>query len=552
MQLIVGHTTDQSARIWVRGDPRNPRLTVEIEALGCAEGCADKFTKEIEVGPKGDYTGVADFDELEADKPYVVRVSSAMTRDRLEGRLQTFSAQGAAAPLRFLHGSCNLPTARLAALGSMAVALLGSAATENALDLPWSEWERHRIPRCLERLLSRPAVRDRLLRPLRWASRLPRLVVGLTRFAQPMRQRLPSPFKQILACVTGEDQAARPAFMIHCGDQIYFDVDYPNRRGEQEDYWRNYRQAWFEDEDTAEVLRSLPHYMILDDHEIVDGFGTYPSCKSKRLREPALAAYHHYVASRQPPHGEGLHYSFEHGNTGFFVLDTRTERSAAAGEMIGDKQLEALDAWLSRSFDVRFIVSSVPFIAELRPPGLDAKGERHGDERADKWSGPLWRSQRERIIAMIYEHEVERLVFLVGDMHCTYHVRMQIGDPLQRFTVHELAGGPLNQISFATRDQFYERYSSTFKTVVIENGKTKEVCLPWTCTLEAFHGSAASVLDVSVVPGSKEAPPEVNWKALRTHPAPRTRSVSSNVPRPDDPHELCGRILFHRPPLRPK
>ena len=153
MQLIVGHTTDQSARIWVRGDPRNPRLTVEIEALGCAEGCADKFTKEIEVGPKGDYTGVADFDELEADKPYVVRVSSAMTRDRLEGRLQTFSAQGAAAPLRFLHGSCNLPTARLAALGSMAVALLGSAATENALDLPWSEWERHRIPRCLTGLL---------------------------------------------------------------------------------------------------------------------------------------------------------------------------------------------------------------------------------------------------------------------------------------------------------------------------------------------------------------------------------------------------------------
>lgn len=562
MQLIIGHTTDKSSWIWVRGDRRNRLLRVELEALDCTESGRAKPAKKVKpimvkVASKNDYTAVARFDsgfqhsksyELQPSTSYKVVLQSVRGSQKVEGQLRTFPKQGATASFRFLHGSCNLPTARLTALGSTAIGLLGSAATKNALQLPISEWKKNHVPWYV-RWLRWPGVRRGALGVLAWLSGLPKLVMVLTRFEQPNLQLLPSPFKPVLAsCTTPVGATSPPAFMIHCGDQIYFDVDFPERRGSKHDYRRNYRQAWFEDECMKKLLRKLPHYMILDDHEIVDGFGTEPDSRAKRS-ESALCAYDEYVSARQPSPPDDCenpddrkrrYYTFDHGNTSFFVLDTRTERSAESMEMIGDRQLKALELWLRKPHGLKFIVSSVPFVAELRPPGLDANGERREDERADKWSGDAWTSQRKDIIAKIYEHGVERLVFLVGDMHCAYHAKMQIGEPRRRLTVHELAGGPINQVLFARRDQFYDRYCGTFED---ERGEV----LPWTSTLEAFHGSSPSVLDVSVTPKSKNAPPAINWTALRTHPAP-DRSVSPNLGKPRDPHILCGRIRFQREP----
>lgn len=548
MQLIVGHTTHDSSWIWVRGDRKDRRLQVELKELDCPERDRDKHADEVEVEANQDYTGVVRFDSvLKPCRPYEVTVRSAKTREVIVGQLRTFPEPEVAASFHFLHGSCNLPTARLTALGSMAVGLLGSRATRKALELPFSEWEVHRVPGRL-RWLTWPWVHPLALRVLSKASELPVWVMALTRFEQP-EPLLPSPFKQILASTLKNGNAdGRPAFMIHCGDQIYFDIDFPQRRGTEEDYRRNYRQAWFNDGDAAKFLANLPHYMILDDHEIWDGFGTEPDSKAERCRKPALGAYDEYVSARQPQpdQRERLYYTFEHGNTGFFVLDTRTERSPKDGKMISDEQLAELEKWLlgeapCKPYELRFVVSSVPFVAQLRPPGLDANGERRPDEQADKWSGAAWQSQRERIIATIYEHAVERVVFLVGDMHCTYHARMQIGDPGRRFTIHELAGGPINQLLFAKRDQFYARYSGTF--VDKESGQN----LPWTSTLEAFHGAAPSVLEVSVKQ-EEHAPLEVVWKALQAHPAPADRPIRPNLSKPLDPHDLCGRIRFRRQP----
>ncbi len=560
MQLIVGHTTNNSAWIWVRGDRSDRHFEVELEQVSPpASDDARPPVRRVSVRRADDYTGVVRFDSvLEHSTRYKVKLRSLRLTRYLDGQLRTFPERDHPVPFRFLHGSCNLSAPRLTALAATALGAFGSAATNNALKLPPSEWDPYQLPFCL-RLLGRPPLRWLFTWLVKWMNVA---VVGFTRqtrFEQPKviltdsgkpEALLKGPFKAIADGLSGtpEDPRDPPAFMIHCGDQIYYDVDFPPRRGKKRDYRRNYRQAWFDDDGTAEVLRSLPHYMILDDHEIVDGFGTEPRPKCDCLRKHALIAYHEYVASRQPCYGESLYYSFEHGDTAFFVLDTRTERSPKAKRMINEKQLDALDGWLGdrKQYGLRFIVSSVPFVAEVRPPGLDAVGERHDDERADKWSGPLWRSQRERIIAMIHKHEIERLVFLVGDMHCTYHARMQIGEPRKRITVHELAGGPLSQVSFGTRDRFYDRYHGTFNSLVDPGAhERKQVVLPWTSTLEEFNGSAPSVLEVSVTPESGDVPLEVQWRA-RTHPAPPGRSVSSKVPKPQNPHHLCGRIRFHR------
>jgi len=604
MQFIIGHTTHNSSWIWVRGDRSNRLLSVELEALDCCEPVPTK--PPIKVGPvtvqvdsERDYTGVASFDSvLKPNTPYKVVLSSAKS-ESVEGQLRTFpeseSESDAALPFHFLHGSCNVPVARLTALGSMAAGLLGFAATKKTLEVPFAEGDLEHFTGW-KRALGWPGIG--------WLARglvkgMNKVVLGytyLTRFEQP-EPLLPSPFEHVLASAIYEEDAdgwdndadgrdedgkknpekapcLRPAFMIHCGDQIYYDLDFPQRTGGEHDYRRSYRQAWFSDEQAAKLLRSFPQYMILDDHEIVDGFGTdlKPRDAEKKLREPALRAYDEYVGSRQPrpkrpkrpDRPDPLDYTFEHGNTGFFVLNTRTERSARYRQMISDEQLEEFVKWLRKPQALKFVVSSVPFVAELRPPGLDRNGERRGDERADKWSGYAWQAQRERIIRAIYEREVQqgevqegevkRLVFLVGDMHCTYHARMQIGDPRRRVTVHELAGGPVNQLQFATRDDFYARYTGSFKVArekpsddaSIENSTYEE--LPWTSTMEAFHGAAPSVLKVSVSPQSSSAPLEIRWTALRTHPAPSERDIQRNFATPLDPHDLCGRIRFHRKP----
>lgn len=548
MELIVGHTTHNSAWIWVRGGGRDRRLEVELHAIPSGDRQETKPVEPVRVtvDVHRDFTEVARFDSvLESNTAYRVTLHSDTAIRGVHGQLRTFPKPGATTPFQFLHGSCNLSTDRLTALGSMAAGLIGAVATRYALKLPAEEWDTHRLPRLL-RFLSCPGIRwlsSKVVNAMNIA------VLGFarqTRYEQP-EPLLPSPFEPILKqAMPNKDPAARPAFMIHCGDQIYFDVDYPERRGEKDDYRRNYRQAWFKDAKARELLRNIPHYMILDDHEVWDGFDGDEDCKAERFRESALAVYDEYVSARQPQSPDRRYYSFEHGDTGFFVLDTRTERWAedGKGEMISEAQMQELERWLSsKDHALKFIVSSVPFVAQLRPPGLDASGERLSDEQTDKWSGQPWKTQRERIISAIYENEVERLVFLVGDMHCTYHARMQIGLTHERLTIHELAGGPINQLLFAKQDEFYARYSGTFPYPRASEAQKK---LPWTSTLEAFHGAAPSVLKVSVTRRSSDVAPVVEWEALRTYKAyDRGRT---NLVAPADPHDLCGWIRFPRHP----
>ena len=559
MALIIGHTTHNSAWIWVRGSRKVRRLTVGLRGpfKKNGESAEGREEKSVLVYPERDFTNVVCFDSglgLQPDKRYEVELTSEdlLTINGevfvVAGQLRTFSRADDPKPKKFyfLHGSCNLPVDRMTALGSAAVGLLGAAATTKALELPVSRWDVQRAPWYM-RWVSWPGVRIVSVCVLKFAALVPGLAMYFTRFEQE-KPLLPSPFEPILAnALRGEkargpradqkepdpNRPTRPAFMIHCGDQIYYDVDFPAPSGLVPDYRRNYVQSWLKDEHAAQVLRSFPHYMTLDDHEIVDNFGTDPeeAEAEQSLRKPALLAYHEYVGSRQPSapeRPESLYYQFAHGTTRFFVLDTRTERSVKDNRIIGDAQLKALEAWLKdtkkdEAHDLRFIVSSVPFVAQLRPPGLDRNRERLSDKSADKWCGDDWKAQRDRIICAICEAEIDRLVFLVGDMHCTYHAKMLIGDRRKRFTVHELAGGPLNQIQFAKRDDFYARYTGEIhrdsqegafpkvphEALSIEN----EEVLPWTSTLESFHGSSPSVLKVSVTPETDTSTLEVRWTA---------------------------------------
>jgi alkaline phosphatase D len=310
--------------------------------------------------------------------------------------------------------------------------------------------------------------------------------------------------------------------MIHAGDQMYFDVDVPSRAPDVEEYRHAYREAWFGDGTARAFLARCPQYMILDDHEIADGFANQQ--RLARHRRAALRAYREYVHARHPAGGgespcgsespcdgdsscngerngdeERYSYRFRHGSVRFFVLDVRTQRSIEAGQMIDDDQMAALGCWLRKHQKaMKFVVSSVPFVGQLRE--RDAETSPSADPQ-DKWCGEHFRAQRDEIIDLVHQSEVERLTFLVGDMHCTYHATLRVGRPDRRFTIHELAAGPINQVQFTPRSAFHDPY----------HGRTG-AGLPYSCVMRSFQGAAAAVLRIHVEPGEGA----ITWKCIPT------------------------------------
>jgi len=267
-------------------------------------------------------------------------------------------------------------------------------------------------------------------------------------------------------------------FMLHGGDQIYFDLPNPWARPTAEAYRRRYRRAWSGDPDLGAVLRTVPNYMIFDDHELVDGFANdrrywYRRRRAADFRGPALAAYRDMVHARQPEtYGAGpLYYAFEHGDVHFFVLDARSERWLGAGDaprpqLVSAAQLHALARWLVQHADApKFVLTPVPFVFRV-------KGGFY--RRNDKWTGPLFRDQRAQLLDTIARGRVRRLCFLTGDMHTSGHARMDVRGRGHHVTVHELMASPLRQFEHGGEGHFerswHERHGSVEAVSELEPG----------------------------------------------------------------------------------
>ncbi len=245
------------------------------------------------------------------------------------------------------------------------------------------------------------------------------------------------------------DNGAR--FMIHCGDQIYYDIPYAWKAPSIEEYREKYRDAWRDSRPTRHFLTRMPQYMTLGDHEITDNFANdfdSPSGASPwEYRKLALKVYREYVHIRQPQdYGrQALYYEFSFGDARFFVTDTRSERfghDSGETRIMSDSQLAALKGWLKRYRDqTKFVVTAVPFVGEVR-------------NDHDKWSAPEFRHQKEELLDYLADNGIGRLVFLTGDMHSSYYARLRIQDGETTHTVHELMSSPINQLEKSSFDLF--------------------------------------------------------------------------------------------------
>jgi hypothetical protein len=332
----------------------------------------------------------------------------------------------------------------------------------------------------------------------------------------------------------------KPAFTIHAGDVIYYDFPNGSRRPQLDGYREAYRESWFEDRFQRWFLAQGPQYMTLDDHEIVDQFACDELGGSddanrptpRQYLEAALPAYMEYVHSRHPD--GSFFYDFHHGAAQFFVMDTRTgRRRRSDSQMIDDVQMKGFKSWLTRhKNDLKFVVSSVPFVAELTPAADSMEAD-------DKWCGRTFRWQRDEIIDFIKREGIEHVVFLVGDMHCAYHASMSIGTGHRwlRQTIHELAGGPINQLDLSERTQFIE-------ASLITRGRT-----PYQIRMHQFHGNASAVMHIQVTntPDPHDphtVVPEIVWRVIRTMTDPETRRESNRRMRIVDAPPISGRITF--------
>lgn len=444
---LVGHTSHESSRIWIRAEDSETGAGSEERTLGVI---AIVPAKDLENAPEksqayyfrmhreNDRTGVFTFGvsscltgkksaELKAGTDYVVRagtlivddpfgddenVSSGKLSDKLpdpnvwindllslrpkfsEARFRTFPdpAQGVSPSLAFIVGSCRYPG-----------------------------------------VLWKIKDADRIFGPL----------------AKEAIEGAPA---------SGLEKARRPTDLtLMVGDQIYADM--LNRHipiglaDTFEEFQERYLTA-FGSRKMRRLLRHVPTYMILDDHEIADNWhqDRIKKAEARRVFNLAINAYKNYQWSHSPDSYNGrLYYKFDCGGYPFFVLDTRTQRyfedvedSLEDNHLLGrpalpgdePNQLDRLLHWLREQQKTngnvpKFVVTSSVFA----PNPMSARTGRNGTpEQKVKWaedsdSWPAFPNTRRAILKTIIEQKIQNVVFLAGDIHCATVAELSFNGP---------------------------------------------------------------------------------------------------------------------------
>ncbi|CAE6441319.1 unnamed protein product [Rhizoctonia solani] len=273
---------------------------------------------------------------------------------------------------------------------------------------------------------------------------------------------------------------SRPApieFLMMMGDFIYADVPYYFGDTVQA-YRRLYRRV-YASKSFRRIYERLPTYNIYDDHEFINNFGANGNDSNSPYLN-ASQAYEIYNGQANPDAKEKgvYYYDFRHGDTAFFVMDTRRYRSPpppqkpypfpislftpliqavaegrnpfaayfgepnapsnpiaeavdeASRTMLGEDQLAALHSWIAdvnRTATWKFVVSSVPLTAMWA--GYDG--------HVDLWAGYM--HERDTVLSLL--SSVPNVVVLSGDRHEFAAVEFPRGKHL----VREYSTSPLNQ-----------------------------------------------------------------------------------------------------------
>jgi alkaline phosphatase D len=274
-------------------------------------------------------------------------------------------------------------------------------------------------------------------------------------------------------------------FLVAGGDQAYVDgVDslniwkYLNKvmhkeRGklypsleEMVSWYRDIYRGYWGFPAVRRAFASYPTYMIWDDHELADGWGSFeldrngnkdeldkvfPQRKARklrradcfalldRMRQAAIQVYTEYQHSHNPPSPvDGQYdYAVNHGSTALYFLDTRGYRdiNRSKNRILGDEQLSRFCLWL-KNLDPQqtrylFIVSTVPLmhmcsVVANADESTAAKLAGLQDDLRDSWENDLHEEERKALVKALFDTAKRgiKISILSGDVHTSAVFRM--------------------------------------------------------------------------------------------------------------------------------
>ena len=200
------------------------------------------------------------------------------------------------------------------------------------------------------------------------------------------------------------------------------------------------------------ILHSFPNYMIWDDHEIMDGWGSYTDDElsneldrwwgkddkvqnlqlAHQMFEAAKAVYSEYQHGHNPATPAGQYdYAFEWGPAAFYVLDMRGHRDynrKTDDRILGPDQMKRFEAWLDKEKDrdsghgVLFVITPVPVVhaSSFFVNKLDLALFGIHDDLRDEWEHESNWVERDVLLDAVFdasEKSGKKVFFLSGDVH---------------------------------------------------------------------------------------------------------------------------------------
>lgn len=268
----------------------------------------------------------------------------------------------------------------------------------------------------------------------------------------------------------GDPTGGRGQVLILTGDQIYSDATAglfdPTSL---DDRYRRPHEMFLGQREVSSVLRRIPVAMMLDDHEIRDGWD-----RSFGGGEEGIKAYRDFQRRVGPgfPNGSNrLWFPINVGGAPIFVADSRTDRdpreprTLTSSRIMSEEQEVELRAWLKNlGQDPRpkFVVTPAMLLprrlASTRYLGV---GPHEGDPswsssiRSDGWDG--FPASLLSILEFILENEIKGVVFLSGDEHLFCFARAELHGGGKSNVVHSVHGSSLYSpypFANAHRDDF--------------------------------------------------------------------------------------------------
>lgn len=327
-------------------------------------------------------------------------------------------------------------------------------------------------------------------------------------------------FRAALQAVEQSD--ARFALMM--GDQVYadrpsslslFDSDYFSRVAPDGQssilecsrdqvralYQQRHRQFW-SPVGFRELQARLACYPILDDHEVVDNFGTHPDHALPgwaATRQGALDAYFDYQASRVAvPTADGrrprtFDYGFRWGAASFYALDIRSDRRTRDGitECYTPAQFEALREFLAAQADQSLLVliTTIPLIyLEAKIARAAAAVLGAGSDLHERWSHPQCVEHRDRLLGLLVQHAKrhphQTMLLLGGDVHAAaaYDLALQGGTHIYQFV----------SSAISNRESLLMRKATEFATQLVSKVELEPGCVIDVSALPDARGCAGA------------------------------------------------------------